>query len=90
MVSVNFQSSVNFYPMSGVNRVTATPLPVEKVQTSNYSAPKVTQPTFQAEGYRTSLTFRTELTTRYEKKKYKEIAAELDMKYRKKQKKTHK
>ncbi|MBQ4114350.1 hypothetical protein IJD34_02985 [bacterium] len=70
--------------MSGVNRVTATPLPVEKVQTSNYSAPKVTQPTFQAEGYRTSLTFRTELTTSYEKKKYKEIAAELDMKYRKK------
>lgn len=78
MVSVNFQN-VNVYPTSGV---------VSKAQTaplsSQNNSEKVTSPSFRAEAYTSAVTVRTELTTKDEKKKFKEISAELDSKYRKK------
>lgn len=77
MVSVNFQN-VKVYPTSGIaNEAKTAPF-------SSAETPQKTAPAFRAEAYTSAVTVRTSLTTKDEKKKYKEISEELDMKYRRK------
>ena len=78
MVSVNFQNA-KIYQSSGIVKST-TPAPFS--ETKNQGIKDV--PSFRAAAYESPVTVRTTLTTREEKKKYNEISAELDMKYRKK------
>ena len=80
MVSVNFQNNVKVYETSGLNKVQAAPLPVQANTNSQYH----TTPSFRAEAYTSTLTVRTRLITDDEKKKYKDLVAELDSKYRQK------
>lgn len=79
MVSVNSQNNVKVYQTSGTKKVQTTPFssPAETNNVNN-------MPSFKADGYRTGINLRTELTTSDEKKKYKEIIKELDGNYRKK------
>lgn len=77
MVSVNFKNNVKVYQTGGINKTQTAPLPIEKKQEQN-----VTKPTFRAEHYSSAINIRTNLTTAEEKKKYNEISAELDAKYR--------
>ena len=81
MVSVNYQNNIQNSYLSGIRKVNPAPftVPINNSQPTNNIPP-----TFKSDGYRTSLTIRTELTTSYEKKKYNELSAELDSKYRKK------
>ena len=85
MVSVNF-NNFNTAPVSRVNKVQS----VQSVNNVSETAPVtttqkvVTQPSFRAEAYKTEATVRTELVTKDEKKKYKELSEVLDGKYKKK------
>lgn len=78
MVSVNFQNA-KVYQTSGI---------VNKTQSAPFSpqneTAKTSSPAFRAEAYTSAVTVRTALTTKDEKKKYKEISEELDAKYRRK------
>ena len=77
MVSVNFQN-VKVYPTGGIaNEAKTAPF-------SSAETPQKTAPAFRAEAYTSAVTVRTSLTTKDEKKKYKEISEELDMKYKRK------
>ena len=70
MVSVNFQNNVKVYQSGGTNRVQTAPLPVH---TNPISDTQKSTPSFKADGYRSAITVRTQLTTSDEKKKYKEL-----------------
>ena len=79
MVSVNFQNNVKVYQTGGI----------QKTQTAHFSSTaavqkNVSQPAFHGEAYTSAVSVRTELITSDEKKKFKEISAELDSKYKKK------
>jgi hypothetical protein len=77
MVSVNFQN-VKVYQTSGMKETNQTaPFPC------NEEAGKNT-PAFKANAYTSALTVKTELSSKEDKKKYNELSAELDGKYRKK------
>ncbi len=79
MVSVNYQNNVKVYETSGAKINKAAPLPVSNPQIETRTAPA-----FRAQGYQSTLTVRTELTTRDEKKKYNDLVEVLDRNYRKK------
>jgi hypothetical protein len=80
MVSVNFQKNVKVYQTGGPEKIQTASFPA-RAEDENKS---VSAPTFRATTYTSALTVRTELTTSDEKKKYKELSSELNMKYRKK------
>lgn len=88
MVSVNFQNNVKVCDLSGLYKVRTAPLSVQNNSNNNnnnyYSCQYQTPPTFRAQAYTSTLTVRTNLVTDEEKKKYKDLAAELDSKYRQK------
>ena len=79
MVSVNFQNYEKVYQTSGAKKINQTaPFP----SATNEESKKT--PAFKSGAYTTSINIRTQLTTSDEKKKYKELSQELDLKYRKK------
>lgn len=82
MVSVNFQN-YNIYSQSGIPNINANRSVSAKNNTENPIS-TTTAPAFRGEAYTSAVTVRTELTTKDEKKKYKELAESLDAKYRKK------
>lgn len=77
MASVDLQN-INFYNVNGVQQKKA---PDKTVSIPAETAPK---PAFKADAYTSTVTIRTSLTTKDEKKKYEELSNELDLKYRKK------
>ena len=79
MVSVNFQNNVKVYQTGGTQKVQTAPFPSSSVESKT-----VSQPSFRGEAYISAVSIRTELVTPEEKKKFKEISAELDGKYKKK------
>ncbi len=81
MVSVNFQNNVKVYQTGGTQKVQTAPLPAH---TENKNTSVTTPPSFRAESYQSAVTVRTELATRDEHKKYKELTEALDGKYKKK------
>ena len=78
MVSVNFQNNMAVYRASGIKQAQLADSPVSKPQM------QTSAPSFRADSYNSTVAVRTELVTRDEKKKYKEISEELDGKYRRK------
>ena len=80
MVSVNFQNNVKVYQTGGTQKVQTAPLPAQNNDRKTVSTPVA----FRAEGYQSTLTVRTELSTKSEQKKYKEISEVLSGKYKKK------
>lgn len=78
MVSVNFQNAKVYQTSGIVNKTQSAPFSFQ-----NETA-KTSSPAFRAEAYTSAVTVRTALTTKDEKKKYKEISEELDAKYRRK------
>ena len=79
MVSVNFQNNVKVSQTGGIKKISTAPLPAQENQQST-----VTTPSFRNDSYSSTVKIRTSLTTSDEKKKYSEISAELDGKYKKK------
>ena len=83
MVSADF-SNYNIYQNRGINSIKVDNQS-DAVQKTVSNTPKnVSAPNFKATAYTSAVTVRTELTTRDEKKKYKELSEALDGKYRKK------
>ena len=80
MVSVNYQNYVKVVQTGGTNKIQAAPFPV----TSPISNEAPRQTSFRAQDYRAQVSFRTQLITSDEKKKFKELSEELDGKYKKK------
>ena len=78
MVSVNFQNAKVYQTSGIVNKTQSAPF------SSQNETMKTSSPAFRAEAYTSAVTVRTALTTKDEKKKYKEISEELDAKYRRK------
>lgn len=81
MVSADFRN-YHIYQNSGISNVNVTKNSVDK--NNKTAANTVSAPNFKAAAYTSAVTVRTELTTRDEKKKYKELSEELDGKYRRK------
>lgn len=79
MVSVNFQNNVKVFQTGGTKKINTAPLPAQENQEKT-----VTNPSFRSDSYSSTVKIRTSLTTSDEKKKYSEISAELDGKYKKK------
>ena len=83
MVSVSLQQYERIYQLGGVNKIQSAPSPVQ-------TNPVSVQPTFRsqstvkAEPYKSNLTVKTELVSSSDKKKYNELTAVLDGKYKKK------
>ena len=82
MVSVNFQNE-KVYSAGGVNKNQTASFPLKNVQSSEGNC-STSLPSFRAGGVTSAVTVRTQLNTKDEKKKYNEISAELDGKYRRK------
>ncbi len=80
MVSVNYQNYVKVVQTGGTNKIQAAPFPV----TSPISNEAPKQVSFRAYDYNAQVSFRTQLITSDEKKKFKELSEELDGKYKKK------
>ena len=79
MVSVNFQNNVKVYQTGGIQKTQTAPFSSTAAVQKN-----VSRPAFHGEAYTSAVSVRTELITSDEKKKFKEISAELDSKYKKK------
>ena len=84
MVSVNLQNNVQVANLSGSKNIQATQVQVQGNSVNPVSSTTVTNPGFKAHAYTTATKIRTNLVTSDEKKKYNEIVAELDAKYRRK------
>ena len=84
MVSVNLQNNVQVANLGGSKNIQATQVQVQGNSVPQTSSSYVSNPSFKAEAYTTATTIRTNLVTSDEKKKYNEIVAELDAKYRRK------
>ena len=82
MVSVNFQNNVKVYESGGIKKVQTAPLP--STNNISFHSEPIAHEEYNAKAYTSTLTIRTQLTTADEKKKYNEITAELDGKYKKK------
>lgn len=82
MVSVNFQTNEKVYVMGGAKQVQTAPLPLKN--SAELSEGTANLPSFKAAGDTSAVTVRTQLNTKEEKKKYKEISEELNGKYRRK------
>ena len=78
MVSVNFQNNVKVYQTSGKKNNQTAPFPSQKPQE------EAKTPTFKAGAYTSAVTVKTTLESKEDKKKYNELAEDLDIKYRKK------
>ena len=81
MVSADFRN-FNIYNANGVANVQPANIAQKKNITGSVNT--VSAPTFKASAYTSAITVRTELTTREEKAKYKELSEALDGKYRRK------
>ena len=77
---VNFNNSLNIYK-TGITQVEK---PSNQPVTNPVSAKQISPQSFKAQAYTSTVTVRTELTTKEEKKKYNELSEVLDKKYRKK------
>ena len=84
MVSVNLQNNVQVANLSGSKNIQATQIQAQENNNPVASSAGVSKPGFKAQSYKTAATIRTNLVTSDEKKKYNEIVAELDAKYRRK------
>ena len=79
MVSVNYQNNVKVYETSGTKPKGQTaPFPCQNTPIQPQA------PSFKAEAYTSTVTIRTSLTTKDEKKKYEELSGALNQKYRQK------
>lgn len=78
MASVNCDN-ISIYQTGRTDKIQSASQPV-----SNPVVELPKTPAFKAQGYTSAVTVRTELITKDEKKKYKELTEELDGKYRKK------
>lgn len=83
MVSVNFQNENKVYGTGGMTKAQTAAFSAQNNQNNNINK-TVSLPSFRAGGNTSAVTVRTELTTKEEKKKYKELSEFLDGKYRRK------
>jgi hypothetical protein len=83
MVSVNFSTNEKVYLTGGENKVQSAAFPLKNSQNVNNNS-KASLPSFRAAGGTSAVTVRTQLNTKDEKKKYKELSEALDGKYRRK------
>ncbi len=83
MVSVNFQNENKVYGTGGMTKAQTATFSEQNNQNNNINK-TVSLPSFRAGGNTSAVTVRTELTTKEEKKKYKELSEFLDGKYRRK------
>lgn len=87
MVSVNFNNNEKVYFTSGKNNISTAQFPLKsKSQDNNTKSTEsnTVPPSFRAGGLTSPVTVKTSLTTKDEKKKYKELSEALDGKYRRK------
>ena len=87
MVSVNYLNYESMNQLSGCNRLQSAPSSLKNNENDNKSDVRergTDLPSFKAGALASPVTVRTELTTKEEKEKYKELSSALDAKYKKK------
>ncbi|MCQ2739509.1 MAG: hypothetical protein MJ237_04695 [bacterium] len=85
MVSANYGNYEKNYFASGTKVIQTAPIPLQSTNdNSNIKSVPQQLPSFRAGSYTSTVTVKTELTTKEEKEKYKELSEALDGKYRRK------